>query len=206
LYAADLDAQAEEQGVLDTAHATTRLRGRLREELQAEGSGAGDTEEEYVHLDNDDLDANDLTYLELPTDEEAAEFAAEQRALIASFETQRRDEAARRLMAAERRAATDELATSHQSARQSAYHCNLAVVDKARATAAGRRPQEDHARVEAERRLQAERVRAAELARVRKHQYPVPSYYAVLLRRRSHQRGCPMPPAATAGSTPPPSP
>jgi hypothetical protein len=90
-YAADLDARAEEQDVLDTAHAATRLRGELREELWAEGSG---TEEEYVHLDDadldDDLDADDLAYLELPTDEEATESAAEQRALMASFETQRR--------------------------------------------------------------------------------------------------------------------
>jgi hypothetical protein len=75
-YAADLDARAEEKDVLDTARATTRLRGELREELWAEGSGAGDTEEEYVHLVNADqdnnIDADDLAYLELPTDEEAA--------------------------------------------------------------------------------------------------------------------------------------
>jgi hypothetical protein len=54
-YAADLDARAEEQGVLDTARDATRLRGELREELRAEGSGAGGTKEEYVHLDDDDL-------------------------------------------------------------------------------------------------------------------------------------------------------
>jgi hypothetical protein len=36
VYAADLDAQAEEQGVLDTARATTCLRGELQEELRAE--------------------------------------------------------------------------------------------------------------------------------------------------------------------------
>jgi hypothetical protein len=52
-YVADLYSQAEEQGVLDTAHAATRLRGELREELRAEGSGAGGTEEEYMHLDDD---------------------------------------------------------------------------------------------------------------------------------------------------------
>jgi hypothetical protein len=34
-YAANLDARAEEQDVLDTARAATRLRGELREELQA---------------------------------------------------------------------------------------------------------------------------------------------------------------------------
>jgi hypothetical protein len=103
-----------------------------------------------VHLDDADLD-DDLAYLDLPTDEEAAESAAEQRALMASFETQRRDEAARCLMAAERRAAADEL----------------------RAVSAGRRTREDRARVEIELRLQYERARAAELARVRGHQYPI---------------------------------
>jgi hypothetical protein len=66
-YATDLDARAEEQDVLDTAGAATRLRGELREELRAEGSGS--TKEEYVHLDDD------LAYLELPTDEDAAESA-----------------------------------------------------------------------------------------------------------------------------------
>jgi hypothetical protein len=111
----------------------------------------------------------------LPTDEEAAESAAEQRALMASFETQRRDEAAWRLRAAERRAAADDLAAAHQSAYQSAYLRNLAAMDAARAAAAGRRPHEDRTRVEAERRLQAERARAVELARVREHQYPLPS-------------------------------
>jgi hypothetical protein len=79
-----------------------------------------------VHLDDADLDADDLAYLELPTNEEAAESAAEQRALTASFEMQRRDEAVRHLIAAERRAAADDLAATHQSVRQSAYLCNLA--------------------------------------------------------------------------------
>jgi hypothetical protein len=80
-YAADLDMRAEEQGILDTAHATTRLRGELREELRAEGPGVGGTEEEYVHLDDDDLDddldIDDLAYLDLPTDKEGTESAAE---------------------------------------------------------------------------------------------------------------------------------
>jgi hypothetical protein len=83
--------------------------GRAPRGTSGGGLDAGGTEEEYVHLDDtdldDDLDADDLAYLELPTNEEAVESAAEQRALMASFETQRRDEAARRLMAAERRAA-----------------------------------------------------------------------------------------------------
>jgi hypothetical protein len=102
----------EEQGVLDTARAVTHLRGELREELRAEGSGVGGNEEEYVHLDDIDLDVDDLAYLELPTDEEAVESSAEQRALMASFETHRRDESGRRLMAAERRAAAADLVAS----------------------------------------------------------------------------------------------
>jgi hypothetical protein len=147
-YAADLDARAEEQDVLDTARATTRLKGELREELRAEGSGADGNEEEYVHLDDadldddldaDDLDADNLVYLELPTDEEAVESAAEQRALMASFEMQRRDDAARRLMAVETRAVEEDLAAVHQSAHQSAYLHNVAAADKLRAVAAGRR-------------------------------------------------------------------
>jgi hypothetical protein len=72
--------------------AATLLRGELRGELRAEGSGAGGNKEEYVHLEDDDLDTDYLTYLELPTDEEAVESAAEQGALMASFETRRRNE------------------------------------------------------------------------------------------------------------------
>jgi hypothetical protein len=138
-YATDLDAQAEEQGILDTVRTATRLWGERREELRAEGSGVG--------LDDD------LANLELPTDEEAAESVVEQRALMASFETQRHEESARHLMAAERRVAADELAASHQNGCQSAYLRNLVTVDEARAAAAGRRPKEDRARVAVERRL-----------------------------------------------------
>jgi hypothetical protein len=63
----------EEEGILDTVRAATRLRGELHEDQRAEGSGAGGNEEEYVHPNDDDLDndlnAGDLAYLELPTDE-----------------------------------------------------------------------------------------------------------------------------------------
>jgi hypothetical protein len=93
---------------------------------------------------------------------------------MASFEMQHRDEAARCLMAAERWAVADDLAAAHQSAHQSAYLRNLAATDELRAVAAGRWSREDRARVEAKRRLQYERARAAELAAVRKHQYPCP--------------------------------
>jgi hypothetical protein len=143
-YAADLDMQAEEQDLLDTACAATRLRGELREEMRVEGSGAGGIEEEYVHLDDVDLDDNldidDLAYFELPTDQEAAESAAEQRALMASFETQRHDESAQHLMAAGRREAAGDLVAVHRSARQSAYLRNLVAADELRAVAVGRWP------------------------------------------------------------------
>jgi hypothetical protein len=85
-YAADLDAQVKEEGVLEAARAATRLREELHEELRAEGSGGNNNDGEYVHLDDDDLDADRLTELDLPTDEEIGEAAAEQRALMALFE------------------------------------------------------------------------------------------------------------------------
>jgi hypothetical protein len=181
-YAADLDAQAEEQDLLDMARAATHLRGELREEMRAEGSDAGGIKEEYMQLDDvdldDNLDTDDLAYLEIPTNEEAAGSAAEQRALMASFETQRHDESARHLMVAGRRAAVGDLVTVHQSARQSAYLRNLVAVDELRAVAVGRQPREDRARVEAEWWLQYERARAAELAAMRQYQYPLSSYFA----------------------------
>jgi hypothetical protein len=132
-YAADLDAQVEAQGVLDTARAVTRLRDELHNELRVEGSGASGNDNgnynEYVHLDKDDLDddfdADDLAYLELPTNEEAAEAATEQRALMASYEMQRRDESAWHLMTAERRAVVQ------QRARHSAHRRNMVAAREA---------------------------------------------------------------------------
>jgi hypothetical protein len=152
-----------------------------------------------VHLDDADLDddvdadlddnvdTDDLTYLELPTIEEVAESATEQRALMVSFEMQRRDKSARCLMEAKRRVAADDLVVAHRSSRRSAYIRNLATTDELKAlaaadelsaVAAGRRPRVDRARVEAERRLQYECARVAELAAMRQHQYPLPSYFA----------------------------
>jgi hypothetical protein len=87
-YAVDLDAQVEEHGVLETAHAATRLQRELREELRKEGLGAGGNEvdDDYVHLDDaDDLDDDDLA--DLPDDAEAEEAATEQKMLMAAFET-----------------------------------------------------------------------------------------------------------------------
>jgi hypothetical protein len=67
VYAADLDAQVDEQGVSGTSFMTS--------------CGKNIDDDEYVHV----ADTDDLAYLELPTDEEAAKATAEQRALMASF-------------------------------------------------------------------------------------------------------------------------
>jgi hypothetical protein len=126
-----------------------------------EGSGAGGNEEEYVHLDDDDL-----AYLEVPINEEAAESAAKHRALMASFEMQRRDESARHLMVAERKATVDELAASQQRARHSARRRNMVAAREVRETVERRQEEEERAR-----------AAALALARAREHQYPLPSYY-----------------------------
>jgi hypothetical protein len=65
---------------------------RLREEGPGVGGNKVD-DDEYFHLDNDDLDADDLA--DLPDYAEAEQAAAEQRVLMVSFETQRRNESAR---------------------------------------------------------------------------------------------------------------
>jgi hypothetical protein len=72
--------------------------------LGEEGSDACGNELEDDDYDDNDLDADFLA--DLPTDVEAA---AEQSALMASFETQYRDQSVRRLMVDERRAAADRL-------------------------------------------------------------------------------------------------
>jgi hypothetical protein len=63
---------------------------------------------------------------QLPTDAEAAEEAiAEQRAILASFETQRRDQSTQELMAAEGRPAVARLAEEHAAARADAHRGNI---------------------------------------------------------------------------------
>jgi hypothetical protein len=62
---------------------------------------------------------------QLPTDVEAKEAAAEQRAILASFETQRCDRAAQELMAAERRATATRLTEDHAAARADAHRRNI---------------------------------------------------------------------------------
>jgi hypothetical protein len=142
----------------------TCLQDELLDELRAEYLGGGD-KNEYAHLAdtdlNDDFDADDLAYLELPTGEEAAKAVADQRALKESFETQHHDESTHRLMTAERRAAADRLAAAQQRARRSAHRRNMAATREMREAAERHREEE-------------ERARAAALARVREHQYPSP--------------------------------
>jgi hypothetical protein len=78
----------------------------------------------------------------LPTDVEAA---TEQRVMMASFEMQRRDQSAWRLMVTERRAAADRLAETQQRARHSAHLRNMAAAREARATAVlARASQREH--------------------------------------------------------------
>jgi hypothetical protein len=118
----------------------------------------------------EEKDSDDEEFLaELPTNAEAEEAAAEQRAIVASFETQRRDRAVQELMAAERRAAAARLAEDHTAARADAHRHNI---EAARAAMA-----------EAERCLFWVDV-AVGLAKVaaehqhREHQYPLPSFNA----------------------------
>jgi hypothetical protein len=106
---------------------------------------------------------------QLPTDAETEEAATEQRAILAWFETQRRERSAQELMAAKRRATTARLAEDHAAARADAHRRNI---EAARAAMA-----------EAEQRLFWADVIgrlamvAAECQR-REHQYPLPSFDA----------------------------
>jgi hypothetical protein len=71
-------------------------------------------------------DSDDEEFLaQLPMDAEAEEAATEQRTILASFKTQRRDQSAQELMAAERRAASARLAEEHAAAHADAYRRNI---------------------------------------------------------------------------------
>jgi hypothetical protein len=74
--------------------------------------------------DEEDNDDEDL-YADLPDDAEAEEAAAEQRALLMSFETQHRDEAARHFMHAERSAAAERLGGAQATAHANAHRRNI---------------------------------------------------------------------------------
>jgi hypothetical protein len=66
---------------------------------------------------------------------EVEEAAAEQRAIVASFETQRRDRAAQELMAAERRTAVARLAEDQAATRADAHRRNIEAARAAMAEA-----------------------------------------------------------------------
>jgi hypothetical protein len=76
----------------------------------------------------------------LPDDSEAEEAATEQRALLASFETRRRDEAARHFLVSERRVAVERVAEAQATARALDHRCN---VEAARAMTEQRLNEED---------------------------------------------------------------
>jgi hypothetical protein len=115
-------------------------------------------------------DSDDEEFLaELPTDAEAEEAAAEQRPIIASLETQRRDRVVQELMAAERRAAAARLAEDHTDARADAHRCNI---EAARAAMA----EDERCLFRADVAVGLAKV-AAERQR-REHQYPLSSFNA----------------------------
>jgi hypothetical protein len=83
-------------------------------------------QEPALPQDDDKEDSDKEEFLApLPTDVEAEEAAVEQRAILVSFETQRRDRAALELMAAKRRAAAARLAEDHAAARADAHRRNM---------------------------------------------------------------------------------
>jgi hypothetical protein len=104
---------------------------------------------------------------QLPTDAEAEEAAAEQRAILASFGMQRHDRAMQVLMAAERRAAAARLAEDHAATRTDAHRGNIKAARAAMAEAEQRLFRADVTRGIA--------TVAAEHQR-REHQYPLPSF------------------------------
>jgi hypothetical protein len=91
------------------------------------GSQLGDEEEDS---DNEEFLA------QLPTNAEA-EDAAEQRAILVSFETQRHDQSEQKLMAAERRAVAARMAEEHAAARADAHRHNIEAARAAMADVAG---------------------------------------------------------------------
>jgi hypothetical protein len=84
--------------------------------------------------EKEDTDGDEF-FADLPTDVEAEEAAAEQRAILASFETRRRDETAQQFMAAERRAGAAMLADAHATARSDIHRRNIETARAAMAKA-----------------------------------------------------------------------
>jgi hypothetical protein len=93
----------------------------------------------------------------------------EQRAIVTSFETQRRDRAAQELMAAERRAVAARLAEDHTVARTDAHRRNIEAARDAMAEA-------ERCLFRADMAVRLAKV-AVERQR-REHQYPLPSFNA----------------------------
>jgi hypothetical protein len=124
--------------------------------------------------DSDDEELLD----ELLTDTEAEEAAAEQRAIVASFEMLRRDRAAQELMATERRVAAARLVEDHAVARADAHCRNIEATRDAMAEAERCLFRADMAGGLA--KVAAERQR-------RKHQYPLPSFNASVQRAQEHR-------------------
>jgi hypothetical protein len=84
-------------------------------------------------------------FTDLPTDTEAEETVAEQRAILAPFETWRRKETTQQFMAAERRAAAARLADEHATARANAHRRNIEATRAAMVVAEQRLAQADRA-------------------------------------------------------------
>jgi hypothetical protein len=72
-------------------------------------------------------------YASLPMEVDAEEAAAEQRAILASFETRRHNELAQQFMVVERRVAAARLADA--AARADAHRCNIETARAAMAEA-----------------------------------------------------------------------
>jgi hypothetical protein len=105
---------------------------------------------------------------------ESEEAAAEQRTILASFETRHHDQSVKEFMASERRAAAARLAEEHAAARADAHRHNIEAVRAAMAAAEQRPAQADVAGGLAT--VVAERQR-------REHQYPLPSFDALAQRQ-----------------------
>jgi hypothetical protein len=100
---------------------------------------------------------------------EAEEAAAEQRAILASFETQHRNQSAQELMATERRATAARLAEEHAAARADAHRRNIEAARATMAVAEQRLFQVD---------VTGGLVTVAAERQRREHQYPLPSFGA----------------------------
>jgi hypothetical protein len=159
VYADDLDMEVVEQDILEAARVATHL----QEELREEGPIAED--DDYVHLDHDEL-------VNLLGDTEAKEASTEQRVLIASFETQHRNESVRHFMVAERRAAAARVAAVLVSARQLSHYRNMAVAREEMVAEWWREEQEDRPGAEATKAIASQ---------CHDSQYPLRSYQPLQL-------------------------